>query len=1014
VLCAKCKRDNPADAQFCQGCGAQLELICSACTTANGLDANFCKKCGTRLAASTEAPSETAQHAKPLDPSSAGEPAIRLIAPQSDVVDGERKTLTALFADIKGSMELMEDLDPEEARAIVDPALKLMIDAVHRYGGYIVQSTGDGIFALLGAPFAHEDHPQRALYAALRLQEEMRRYSAQLRQAGNLPVEARVGVNTGEVVVRSIATGDDQQEYTPIGHSMSLAARMQALAPTGSIAVTDDTRKLCEGYFTFRTLGPTRVKGVSEPVEVFEVTGLGPLRTRLQVAARRGLTNFIGREGEMAQMRHALELAREGRGQVVGAIGEAGVGKSRLFFEFKAVAESGCLLLEAYSISHGKATAYLPVVELLRDYFRIVGEDDERHRREKIAGKVLILERSLEDTLPYIFSLIGIQENGAELAQTDPQVWRKRTQDAIKRILLRESLNQPLILVFEDLHWIDAETQAFLNEMVGAIGNARILLLVNYRPEYRHEWGNRTCYSQLRLDPLSRQSAEEMLGVLLGVGAGLEELHRLIAERTEGNPFFIEEIVQALFEQDALVRNGQVKLVRPLADIKVPPTVQAVLSSRIDRLPPIEKELLQVLAVIGREFRHSLVRRVAGISDNELDLALSTLRSSEFIYEQPAFLEPEYAFKHALTQEVAYNSVLLERRKQLHERAGAAIEEMNADRLEDSFDELSRHYSHSNNRAKALRYLQLAAEQAIGRSRHNEALAYAVRGLELVEQTGNQECLRAELSLQLVVARVAATTTLSYLPEAEAALSRAYELGHQIGRASETFPVTASLWTRYLLRGDLRKSYELALQLVKIGEQETEERFQVVSHFALGDSLYWQGHFREALDNLNQAIAKYHPALGIINLHGWDSVVFSQLYGALCVWHLGHPDKAMPMLVRASERAASLKHTETTGMVRLLGCILHLLRRDHAAAEREAQLLDWLYKDLNATSYDPLCQRPSTLRVAPAQPNTTRAGRTIGIDRPSTTEWCETAFDTSDGNTRRGVSPDQRQPGHSS
>jgi tetratricopeptide (TPR) repeat protein len=550
---------------------------------------------------------------------------------------------------------------------------------------------------------------------------------------------------------------------------------------------------------------------------------------------------------------------------------------------------------------------------------------------------------------------MGIQERGGGLAQADPQVWRRRTQDAIKRILLRESLNQPLILVFEDLHWIDAETQAFLNVMVDAMANARILLLVNYRPEYRHEWGNRTCYSQLRLDPLSRESADEMLGVLLGVGAGLEELRRLIAERTEGNPFFIEEIVQALFEQNALVRNGIVKLIRPLAEIKVPPTVQAVLSSRIDRLPPVEKELLQVLGVIGREFRHSLVKRLSGISDNELDRALSNLRSGEFIHEQPALSDTEYAFKHALTQEVAYNSVLLERRKQLHERAGAAIEEMNANRLEDSFEELGHHYSHSNNRAKALRYLQLAAEQAIERSHHSEALAYALRGLELlVAQNDNQECLRAELSLQLVVARVAATTTLSYLPEAEAALSRAYELGQRMGRASETFPVIASLWTRYLLRGDLRKSYELAMQLVEIAEAEGEERFLVVSRFALGDSLYWQGHFREALDNLNQAISKYRPVLGVINLHGWDSVVFSLLYGALCSWHLGYPDKAMPMLVRASERADSINHTETTGMVRLVGCVLHLLRRDSAAAEREAQLMDWLYKDLNATSYDPL------------------------------------------------------------
>jgi len=431
-------------------------------------------------------------------------------------LDGERKTVTALFADIKGSMELMEDLDPEEARAIVDPALKLMIAAVHRYDGYIVQSTGDGIFALFGAPVAHEDHPQRALYAGLRIQEELRRYSARLREGGNLAVEARVGMNTGEVVVRSIRTGETHAEYTPIGHSTSLAARMQALAPTGSIAATAQVRKLCEGYFVFKDLGPTRVKGVAEPVSVYEVTGLGPLRTRLQVSARRGLTKFVGRQAELDQMSRALDLARQGHGQIVAAIGEPGVGKSRLFFEFKAVAQSGCLVLEAYSVSHGKASAYLPVIDQLKSYFGITPEDDDRKRREKINGKIITLDRALEDTLPFLFGLLGIIVGDDPLAELDPQLKRRRTLEAIKRILMRESLNQPLIVEFEDLHWIDSETQALLNLLVDGLATARILLLVNYRPEYHHQWGNKTYYTQLRLDPLGKDSSQEMLNALLG------------------------------------------------------------------------------------------------------------------------------------------------------------------------------------------------------------------------------------------------------------------------------------------------------------------------------------------------------------------------------------------------------------------------------------------------------------------------------------------------------------------
>jgi class 3 adenylate cyclase len=512
---------------------------------------------------------------------------ISVLAQQStaDVSDGERKTVTALFADIKGSMELMEDLDPEDARAIVDPALKLMIDAVHHYDGYIVQSTGDGIFALFGAPVGHEDHPQRALYAALRMQDAMRRYSAKLRQAGQLPIEARVGVNTGEVVVRSIATSGGHAEYTPIGHSTNLAARMQALAPTGSIAATDLTRRLCEGYFTFKSLGPTVAKGVSEPVEVFEVAGMGPLRTRLQRAAERGLTKFVGRQREMEALKQAAERAQTGHGQLVAVMADPGVGKSRLFYEFKATSQSGWMVLEAFSVSHGKASAYLPVLELLSQYFEISRGDVDRKRRERVLGKVLGLDRTLEDTLPYLYSLQGTADSGDSLAQMDPQIRRRRTLDAIKRIILRESINQPLMLIFEDLHWIDSETQALLSLLVDAIANARILLLVNYRPEYRHEWGSRTHYTQLRLDPLGLESAEEMLDMLLGDAKDMAPLKRLIIDRTQGTPFFMEEMVQALFEEGVLQRNGTVKLAQPMTAIKAPATVQALLASRIDRCP---------------------------------------------------------------------------------------------------------------------------------------------------------------------------------------------------------------------------------------------------------------------------------------------------------------------------------------------------------------------------------------------------------------------------------------------
>ena len=418
MLCAKCGAENPAGKRFCGDCGVPLANPCGQCGAENPLEKKFCGDCGSALGtvvAAAVAPSSPPRSA----------PNIRVTPEQPDAsatLDGERKTVTALFADIKGSTELMEDLDPEEARAIIDPALRIMIDAVRRYDGYVVQSTGDGIFTLFGAPVAHEDHPQRALYAALRLQEELKRYSDRMRQEGRLPLQARVGVNTGEVVVRSIETGDAHAEYTPIGHTANLASRMQVLAPIGSIAATEQVRKLCEGYFLFNGLGPTKVKGVSEPVNVYEVTGLGPLRTRLQHSVGRGLTKFVGRQREMDAMKVAAERAKVGHGQVVAAMADPGVGKSRLLFEFKATSQSEWMVLEAFSVSHGKAAAYLPVVDLLQTYFKILLEDDTRTRREKINGRVITLDRAFEEVLPYLFGLLGLVEGD------DPLVgWTRRS-----------------------------------------------------------------------------------------------------------------------------------------------------------------------------------------------------------------------------------------------------------------------------------------------------------------------------------------------------------------------------------------------------------------------------------------------------------------------------------------------------------------------------------------------------------------------------------------------------------
>ena len=820
MRCSKCGVESRPEARFCDGCGSALQPQCAACGALNRSGARFCDGCGAPLTASVAAVA------------TANRSGVRLSADVSapDLVDGERKTVTALFADIKGSMELMEDLDPEEGRAIVDPALELMIEAVHRYGGYIVQSTGDGVFALFGAPLAHEDHPQRALYAALRMQEGIHRYSATLRAAGKLPVEARVGINSGEVVVRSIATAEGHAEYTPIGHSTSLAARMQALAPTGSIAATDATRKLCEGYFVFKFLGPTVVKGVSEPVEVFEVTGIGPLRTRLQRAVSRGLTKFVGRQREMDALKHAAEQAQAGQGQIVAVMADPGVGKSRLFYEFKATSQSGWMVLEAFSVSHGKASAYLPVLDLLSQYFEISRDDDDRKRRERILGKVLGLDRGLEDALPYLYSLQGIGDTADSLAQMDPQIRRRRTLDAIKRILLRESINQPLIIIFEDLHWIDSETQALLNLLVNAIANARIPLLVNYRPP---EGGSRTHYTQLRLDPLGRQSAEEMLDALLsmplarsdsvplarsfagegnaaGESASLAALKRLIIERTEGTPFFMEEMVQALFEEGMLQPDGTVKLTRPINAVEVPATVQAVLASRIDRLPAPEKELLQTLAVLGREFTLTLVQGVTLKSEDELERMLAKLQLGEFIHEQPAVREVEYSFKHALTQEVAYKSLLGERRRTLHDRTARVLEKLYAEQLEDHYSDLAHHYLRGNDATKAICYAQLAAAQAASRGAYGEATTLLETALPLLPKLSEHGArLRGELELRGIESFVAFAVYGGSSQQRERAIERMCELGEELGEGDELVRALVTLSNFFFVRGESTRGLEL-------------------------------------------------------------------------------------------------------------------------------------------------------------------------------------------------------------
>jgi class 3 adenylate cyclase len=635
-----------------------------------------------------------------------------------------------LFADLKGSTELIRDLDPEQAQALLDPALHAMMEAVHRYEGTVNQVLGDGIMALFGAPLAHEDHAVRACYAALAMQDTMQRYAEEVRRTQGLLVQMRVGLNSGDVVVRAIGN-DLHMDYSAVGQTTHLAARMEQLAASGRILLTAATLRLAEGLVQVTALGPVPVKGLVEPVEVYELAGASVIRQRLQASAGRGLTRFVGRQPELTTLQQTLAHAGLGRGQVVAIVGEAGVGKSRLVYEFVHAHDmQGWRVLESASVSYGKATPYFPIIDLLWRYCAVDHRDDTRTVRAKVTGQVLTLDAALQDTIPALLALLEALPEDSPFRTLDPPQRRQRTLEALKRVLLRESQVQPLVLVFEDLHWIDAETQALLNSLVESLPTARMLLLVNYRPDYQHAWGSKTYYSQLRLDPLAPESAEALLQALLGDDPSLVPLTPVLIARTEGNPFFLEESVRTLVETQVLVgERGAYRLAQTLPSIQVPATVQAVLAARIDRLPPAEKHLLQAAAVIGKDVPAALLQATAAVPWEAVQRSLAHLQAAEFLYETRLFPELEYTFKHALTQEVAYNAVLLERRRGVHERAAQALEGLFAERLSEHYNALAHHYSRSGNTAKAVDYLHRAGQQAVERSAYGDATSHLTAAL---------------------------------------------------------------------------------------------------------------------------------------------------------------------------------------------------------------------------------------------------------------------------------------------
>src|SRR5262245_2028712 len=894
--CPRCQTQNRESVRFCQECGARLTVRCLKCGAALGPSTKFCSACGTRA------------------------PAVRSAAPQSytprhlaekilslgTALEGERKQITVLFADMAGSMALVANRDPEEARRLLDPVLEQMMAAVHRYEGTVNQVMGDGIMALFGAPLAHEDHAVRACYAALTMQEAVKQYAKAVRSHGIEP-QIRLGLNSGEVVVRAIGS-ELNMDYSAIGQTTHLAAQLEQEATPGTIRLTAATFRLVEGYIDVRKLGAVSVKGLSAPVDVYEATGAGPVRTRLQAAMTRGLTRFVDRDPELHQLDQALDRARAGHGEIVAVVSEPGIGKSRFFYEFiHSPRTRDSLVLAGSAVPYGKLTPYLPITDVLKTYFQVQPHDDTRTIHEKVVARLAALDATLTPAAPSFLTLLDMPVDDSRWEALDPLQRRQQTLDAIKRLVLLESRVQPLVLVFEDLQWADSETQALLDSLVESLATLRILLLVNYRQEYQHHWTNKTYYTQVRMDPLARDSAESLLEALVGTDPGLEQPKRLLIDLADGNPFFLEESVRFLVEHQVFTGDRRAyRLARDITSIKVAPTVQAVLASRIDRLPAEEKRVLQGASVIGKDVPFALVRALASIDDDALRRSLTHLQAAEFLHETRLFPEVEYTFRHPLTHEVAYRSLLDGQRRALHGQVVTAIERLYADRLDEHVERLAQHAFAGEVWENAVHYLRQAGAKAAARSALQEAVTYFERALVSLEHLARtparvEEAIDTRFALNFALTPLGGYWgTFDLLRESEAA---AEALGDQrrVGR------VSAYMSDYFRLLGDHDRAVDAGHRALRIAEALGDPGLEVPTNTYLGLAYYARGAYHRASEcfrkNVDALVGeRSRDRLGMPQLPS----VHSRAWLGCCLAEVGDGAEAIAMAEASVQIAESV------------------------------------------------------------------------------------------------------------
>jgi len=695
MKCPKCQTENPETRKFCRKCGVKLSKVCAQCGSENLPDDDFCGECGHNLSL----PLEPSPRDLSLDEKLAKiqrylpKGVTEKILAQRGKIEGERKQVTVLFCDMEGFSTLSERLGPEEAYSVMDQVYEILIHKVHDYEGTVNEM------------------------------REMTRFSDKIKQErkGIRPLKMRIGINTGPVVVGTLGN-DLRVEFKAVGDTVNLASRTEELAEPGTTYVTAETFKLTEGFFRFEALGEKAVKGREEPVNVYRAIAPSTRRTRFDVSAERGLTPFVGREREIELLLDGLERSKASRGQAFSIVSEAGVGKSRLLYEFrKAVANEDVTFLEGRCLSFSRGVAYHPVIDILKSNFDIQEGDGDFEIREKVKKGLEILATDEASTLPYLLELLAVKDSGIDKIPMSPEERKSRIIEALRRIVLKGSEIRPLIMAFEDLHWIDKSSEDQLKHLLESIPGARVLLIFTYRPEFVHTWGAKSYHSQVMLNRLSNRESLMMLSHLLGTEEFDKDLEGFILEKTEGVPFFIEELIKSLKDLKIIEReDNRYRITKDIKEVIIPATVQDIIMARVDSLPEGAKGLLQTGSVAGREFSHDLLKRVTELSEEELWSHLSGLKHSELLYERGIYPQSTYIFKHALTQEVAYNSLLLKRRKEIHAQIGDVIEALYPDRLEEHYELLAYHYGRSANTDTAVEYLGLANHlRGHGTSRHS-------------------------------------------------------------------------------------------------------------------------------------------------------------------------------------------------------------------------------------------------------------------------------------------------------